>query len=295
VLLLAGSWWFGGQEADVRLRRPLFYPARVVFAEPAARTPSLARAREMLVMVRERFGVGVADLDARVHSPVMGTDYYGFHYLMRVLEREVPAGAGADGDLFVYDELFPWDVVGTERAAAEGMVAVAVQPRRILDETFKVQVSCREPECPEGLGPIHARPRVAFFWGCGEFRDLEPRMSIPETECEAMLSAPRQDRVYRGRMFLPARDAGRPRRQEVLYMGVSTECETLAVVDGVPLPMEWTVVGERKFGYGVLAGTLLPGMEHDLEVKLSGCVPFYFDLAEFTGVEHLPAAGEGGR
>jgi hypothetical protein len=280
--LLAGSVLFGTTDADKRLRYPLFYPMRLVFSEPAGRSPTLGETREMAHELRARFGVGLEDFAARVHSPVLFSGYYGEHYLLRVAERENPGRGQSRSTLFVYDDLFPWELPGSTSLAAPWDVK-ALEEDRILRDSFTLQLSCDADWCAQRLALRSSPPAIRFFWGCGELRDLDDRLPIPPDECEELLLAPPHDRRYSGKLRLPPAEGPCEECREVLFVTVTHGCRVLVQLDGEPLPLEWVEVNERALGFSTLDPTLNRGVEHPLVVDILGCRPLAFDLVQFTG------------
>jgi len=281
--VLTGSIGLAGGSTDNELRERLFYPMRMVFSYPIARTPDLATSRRLMETLRFEFGARVGNLTDVVHSPVAVSGFYGHHYLARVVEDETQIPAPPAGKVFVYDDRFPYDVQGGNRRHLGHMELVELAPERIVERSFVVAVFCSHKWCGERAASRRARPAVRFFWGCGEFRDLDERLSIPPEECEHLLSAPRHARWYQGQLRLPPEVPGCEDCDEVLFLGVSPDCRVLVELDGKGLSVDWTVVNERKYGFALVPESAEREVMHSLSVGIKDCVPYYFDLVEFTG------------
>lgn len=288
VALLVACTLLSGSAAGRRLREPAFYPMRVVAAEPAARTPSLDTSRDLIRLLRERYGVTLATLSSRVHSPFAASGHYGHHYLLRVLERSEPdigatgSKAGVPGSpLLVVDELFPWTVAAVSTARLGAIEVHELRPGADLPD-FRLRIECGEPWCLQRGQTWRGPPEVRFFWGCGEFRDLDPDVGIPVEQCEAMLEAPPHKRHYFG--DLPPRGAAPDCTgcSDVLWLGVSEPCEVELLLDGKPLAASWQRVKERRFATALLP-PIGPGQGR-LVIRVMDCVPWYLDAVRFAGI-----------
>ena len=291
LALLLGSYFFGRSEADAALRRHLYYPLRIVFTEPAGRTPSLGDSMTLLRRLHSRHGVGLENLNDVICSPVVASGYYGHHYLIRYLESadELPP-AEADFRLLVYDDYFPFEVASAAAAGVGDVRIAPLVPARVRDHTFELAIDCDHGWCAQRSAPAPASPAIRFFWGCGEFRDLEPRLAVPKDECEDLLTAPPHRREYRGLLDLPPSPSHCPDCREVIYLGASLECTVELTLDGHDLDAEWIEVRERKFGFYTIPREMSSPGTHRLTVVLDGCVPLYFELAEFPGRPRLDKA-----
>jgi len=273
---------------------------RVVASERVAHTPSLATSRNLLRLLKERFGVTLSTLSSRVHSPFAASGHYGHHYLLRVLERAAsvagsaegssgtsaeggaaPGTAGRGGPLLVVDDLFPW-AVGAVRTETLGAIEVHELPSGADLPDFEMLVDCADPWCQARRRQDFGPPSVRFFWGCGEFRDLDPEVGVPVEQCEALLEAPPHTRRYAG--LLPERLSGPACAgcNDVLWMGASDACTVTLSLDARPLSVDWQHVKERRFGTAVLPP--LPASGGRLVIEVADCVPWYLDFVRFSGV-----------
>jgi hypothetical protein len=275
-----------GSDAGRKLREPAFYPMRVVAAEPAARTPSLADSRALLQLLHLRFGVTLETLSSRVHSPFAASGHYGHHYILRTVERRVgdaanPPPVPSRRPLLVVDELFPWQVAALTSLRL-GPVEVHELPEGADLPFFTLRIDCPDPWCAERSRPFRGPPEVRFFWGCGEFRDLDAELGIPREQCENLLRAPPHTRRYFG--TLPPRGGGPDCTgcSDVLWLGVADSCHLELTLDQVPLPVVWQQVKERKFGTVVLPPVGPRGAR--MVVVVSDCVPWYLDAVRFIGL-----------
>lgn len=318
---LVASVLFSTTTADILLRAPLFYPMRILMAEPLSHTPSLDRSRQLVRTLHEQFGIGLDKLSKCVHSPFAVTGDYGHHYLMRVVEKAGSAKKTRDDSdrfdtnvgghlvcpVLVYDELFPYDVHpfgqsdpaarlgklkqpgrhGAEIVSLGDIKFVPLDPGRIDPTKFNLSVSCDDPWCRQRVGPVRSPPSIRFFGGCGEFRDLDQRISISKEECEELLVAPVHDRWYSGPLVLPSPPVDCPECEETLFIGVEADCRVLLEVDGTLLSTSWTLVNDRQFAFVRLAGPLARAGRHELRIGILGCVPHYFDIASFSGVKRV--------
>ncbi len=284
LAMVAGSYFFGRSEADAALRRHLYYPLRIVFTEPAGRTPDLSRSVALLEELRGKHGVNLENLSRAVYSPIVGSGYYGHHYLMRYLESTLPsATADTSPRLLVFDDYFPFDVYSPGTSHLGDTVIASLSPPRVLDESFELTVRCDHPWCAERAEPARAAPAITFFWGCGEFRDLADQLSVPPEECEQLLTAPEHRREYNGVLQLPGQPSQCPDCTEIIYLGATLECSVEVTLDEQPLQPLWVEVRERKFGFYVVPPDLATPGSHRLAIALDGCVPLYFELAGFAG------------
>ena len=275
---------FAHSGPDNELRKRLFYPMRMIFSYPVARTPGLAASRALMMELRRAYGAGLDNLSNMVQSPVAVSGFYGHHYLMRVVEDVVPAGEDGGRTIFVYDDRFPYDVKGTRRSQVGQFELVELAPKRVLHDTFMLRIDCDREWCAGRAGPVPTRPAVRFFWGCGEFRDLDARLSVPVEECEEMLLAPPHSRWYSGQIFVPSAPDGCPDCQELLFVGVSPECDVRVELDRGALDAEWILVNERKYGFFSVPDNMRDARRHDLNIGVIGCVPWTFHVEAFTGV-----------
>lgn len=288
--LLAGfvamaGFLFGGSELDFALRRHLVYPLRIIYSEPAGRTPDLEGSLCVLKTLRTRYGVGLEQLDESVHSPVVGSGFYGHHYLMRVLEGmpDVTVGRPTEGELLVTDEYFPYEVYGSDHTVVDGRHIAVIRPARFTAGLLETVV-CADAWCSGGRPRQVERPTVRFFWGCGEFRDLDKRLGIPVEECEELLTAPAHSRVWEGGVTVPAAAVDCPDCQEVVWLSVASTCQAELLLDGRPVKLDWVQVRERRFGSGPLGNH--PGGiagRHNFKLVVGECRPYYVDVVFFSG------------
>ncbi len=284
VALVTACALLSGSDAGRRLREPAFYPMRVVAAEPAARTPSLAVSRDLLALLHEQFGVGLATLSARVHSTFAATGLYGEHYILRTIEKAAPSSeeqSGPTPPLLVVDELFPWSVAAM-RTVRMGHIEVHELPAGAELPSFTLRIDCPEPWCSERASAQRGSPAVRFFWGCGEFRDLDEGLGIPAEQCEALLQAPPHTRRYFGHLAPRTVPPACSNCSDVLWLGAADSCKVDLLLDSRPVEVEWQQVKERRLGTALLPP--LPPSGSRLVITVADCVPWYLDAVRFSGV-----------
>jgi len=282
-LALVTSAFFSTTPAGWLLRDPLFYPMRMLMAEPLGRTPSLMASRTLALKLRTEFGIGLEDLSSCVHSPFGLTADYGLHYVMRAVGDKADLSLKRVCPVMVYDDLFPYEVSSAQRFEIGGMEVVALDATVLDPDRFMLDIRCDDQWCAERHGPFSAWPGIRFFWGCGEFRDLDNRVGVPADECEELLVAPPHDRWYTGPLVFPEADPRCDECRQTILLGVPADCRTLVELDGEPLDVSWKTVNERDFGFVAIPPHLSSPGEHGLRIGILGCAPRFFDLASFSG------------
>ena len=296
---------FSGSNAAASLRGHVFYPLNMLLMEPAGRTPDLGTSSRLARTLHEQFGLTLHQFPGRVFSPVAASGLYGHQYLLRIAQADPPqAGSGqsttaplpsrsdrspTDDDptsvLFVTDDLFPHEVsrlAGHSRTVDRSTVSPIAQ--RMDPDSFTLRVSCDQPWCASRSGPRHAGlPVVRFFWGCGEFRDLDESVNIPAEQCEDLLQAPRHSRTYEGRFTIPPHDPDCRDCRQMLYLAVSNTCKVTAHVDGLQLDWSWAHAHEQDIGLAQLPAPVSGSGEHRLALEIADCVPFRLETLQFTG------------
>lgn len=283
TVLLIASFAFSGNQLNNTLRSPLFYPMRMISSFPIGRTPSLPESRELMTFLRTKHGLGLKDISRSLHSPIAASGFYGHHYLARVVENDTQPGPESPAHIFVVDENFPYDILRADPGRVGRFEVFSTHEPRLLPDTFSVLIDCPHKWCDERTDPTAAAPAIRFFWGCGEFRDLEPRLSVTNEECEALLTAPPHNRTYTGKLRIPLPETPCDGCREILYLASSPQCELTVHLDGNPLTCRARHGHERIYAFATLPPTVADGRIHTLEVDLKDCVPYYFDVVQFTG------------
>ena len=271
------------QSAPVDLfRSRLFYPIRVADFHPIGRMMTLEDSRLLLTELRQSYGIGLPELTEQVSSPLVASGMQGHHYLIRALEETVPAGPLVAGQVFVHDDLFPYEVHGRfEKSAGRFKFAVLDAGAISGGSLFK---PCVTGDCSIDE-KVDAPLKSRFFWGCGEYRDLDPRLGIPPEECEEILTSKPANRVYEAMLRAPVLpDQNKcPDCRPVLFVTKFHECGLMAHVGGQPLSFAWHNSPDRHYGFAQLPARMEDGRGHRLRIELTDCVPYTFNVVAFQG------------
>ncbi len=259
------------------------YCRRITPAHPWGGLPDLASTRAVLTELNRRLAIDLPGLYDRVHSPVVNSGLYADAIVLRSLEVDPPKpDAHRPGPaLFVHDPLFPYDLAGTLPGRPGGYAIAPLEPRfREVRRTLE----CDGEWCAELAGTHPAEPRQRFFWGCDSLRDLDARIPLPESECEAVVTMPVHSRTYAGDLVLPPPPPGCADCAEVLFLTLSPECKASLRVDDVDVDVLWHRGYAYRYGLVQLEGPAARPGEHRFELRLDDCVPAVLDLVSFTGV-----------
>jgi hypothetical protein len=253
------------------------FPIWVAPGGEAHEIPDFPEVRDTLDVLHRMEGLSTENRGTRLHGFWMGSGVYGTPFILREVEQAVDSIPPDDGSiLLLTDDLFRYDIKDAEEVdlGLHGRYAFKYSPRLMRDE-FHLHLVDDSGLPRESLKHI---PRVLYFGGCNEFRQLTGGDEPTPFDCR-ILRLDMMDWVYEGPLELP------PVRQgvsEVLAVQVSARCAVEINVDEQPLEIDWVWRARHGFGYAVIPEHVQRSTT--LEVVIKGCVPYTFDIFEFSGV-----------
>lgn len=261
-------------------------PIRMESASPVGGMPTLAESEEILVALRQRVQLDSADATAHIISPVVLSGFFGQRYLLRVLEGET-AATGSDTALhFITDRHFPARV---KDGPQETLGAFSLHRLQTTVTDPRVTVHCDAPWCQAASAATIPYLTHRFFWGCGEYRDLDSRLALPRHECEDILTAPRHHRTYRGEVHWAGPPADCPDCRRLVFVIHDPDC-SITVAAGAQPAQQHRFKGMKRDYTLALVPDGPP--TQTLTVDVPDCQSYSFSAIPFVGqITRLPEDG----